>query len=237
MIGALVANWKHKHRRNTTANYRGKLQQFLRVLEGFGAQRIQAPKVPPETARPVTATGGELAKLMEAPPAWLRLYMLLYFQCGLRRAETLRVTRRSWNPDAHTATIQVKGGTTRTAELTPEVEALMGAVGEPDDPDTSYIDLLHGKHITAEGLKKAWHRHRDRCGVNPQLIAHDLRRTAATILFNATKDLRVPQQLLGHKNLASTLRYLAPMAPDEARKYSELLHFHNYTTKEDQKPS
>ena len=60
--------------------------------------------------------------------------------------------------------------------------------------------------------------------------AHDLRRSAATILYMATKDLRVPQQLLGHKNLASTLAYLAPMAPDEARRYQELLRFDHFHT-------
>jgi len=64
--------------------------------------------------------------------------------------------------------------------------------------------------------------------VNDELTAHDLRRTAATILYGATKDLRVPQQLLGHKNLSSTLEYLAPLAPDEARRYAELLRFDKF---------
>lgn len=157
--------------------------------------------------------------------------MLLYLQCGLRRAETLRVTSRSWDRQAHTVTIEVKGGRVRVAQITPDVEVLLAAADEnhpaPDDP---YIHVLHGKPITPHGLAKAWTRHKAACAINPHLVPHDLRRTAATILYTATKDLRVPQQLLGHKNLPSTLEYLAPLHPDEARKYAELLRFDKFNS-------
>lgn len=227
MVGALLAQWRKRLRRNTVANYRGKLQQFLNAAQHFGAPPIRAPKVPPQTARPTIATGEELAKLMAQPSAWLRLYMLLYFQCGLRRAETLRLTPRTWNRETHTVTIPTKGGTVRTAEVTSEVEALFAACGEID-PDKPFLEALHGRPLTGHALTQAWQRLRQRAGVNPGLNAHDLRRTAATILYTATKDLRVPQQLLGHKKLESTLSYLAPLHPDEARKYAELLRFDKF---------
>jgi len=229
LVGALVASWKKRLAHNTVSNYTGKLQQFLGVLHNFGAPLIHTPKVAPERPRTTVATGDELARLFASPPAWMRLYLLFYFQCGMRRAETLRVTPRSWNREHHTAIIQVKGGGLRTALLTPEAEALMEGCGN-QDPDTSFIDALHGRHITPAGLNKAWQRHRDLCGVNPHVHAHDLRRTAATIVHHATHDLRAAQQLLGHKNLTSTLSYLAPMAPEDARKYQELLRFDKFHT-------
>ena len=154
--------------------------------------------------------------------------MLLYFQCGLRASEALAITPRNWNRETHTVTIRVKGGRLRTAELTPDTEALLNACGENSDPDQSAVATLHGGPITKNGVNAAWKRHREKCGINPKLTAHDLRRTAATILYTATHDLRVAQQLLGHKNLSSTLHYIAPMAPNEARKYSELLRFEHF---------
>lgn len=165
---------------------------------------------------------------MANPQPFLRLYMLLYFQCGLRASEALAVTPRSWNPEQHTVSIPVKGKKTRTAEVTPEVETLFDAAHGDATETRSFIELLRGKPVTQNSMRQAWEKHRKKCRISEQVTAHDLRRTAATILYTATKDLRVPQQLLGHQNLASTLRYIAPMAPDEARRYAELLRFDKF---------
>ena len=167
---------------------------------------------------------------MTNPQPFLRLYMLLYFQCGLRASEALATTPRNWNPEQHTVTIPVKGKKMRTAEVTPEVETLFLAAHAQATDDRSFIELLRGRPVTQNSLRQQWQRHRTNCGISPKVTAHDLRRTAATILYAATKDLRVPQQLLGHQNLASTLRYIAPLAPDEARRYAELLRFDKFHT-------
>lgn len=155
--------------------------------------------------------------------------MVLYLQCGLRRTETLRVTPRSWDRQAHTVAIEVKGGRIRVAQITADVENLLIAADEnnpaPDDP---YICVLHGKPIGPHGLNRAWQVHKRNCGISTHIIPHDLRRTAATIVYASTHDLRVPQQLLGHKNLSSTLDYLAPLHPNEARRYAELLRFDKF---------
>ncbi|MGC1604241.1 MAG: site-specific integrase [Candidatus Acidiferrum sp.] len=227
MIGALVGNWRKRHKPSTAYNYRAKLKALLSAMAPFGLQPMRVPKVPLPNQRATIATGDELYRLLKQPPAFLRLFILLYLQCGLRRAEALAVTPRTWDREHHTVTIRVKGGRIRTAQITDDVEALLVSAGDPD-PDTSYISALRGKNLTGRVILMAWQTHRKKCGINPEVTAHDLRRTAATILYHATKDLRVPQQLLGHKNLASTLSYLAPMAPDEARKYQELLRFEHF---------
>jgi integrase len=184
--------------------------------------------VPPPQQRGTVASGDELIALMANPQPFLRLYMLLYFQCGLRSSEALAVTPRSWNTENHTVTIPVKGKRVRTAEVTPEVESLFIAANAPQTEDRSFIELLRGRKVTQSAIRQAWERHRRDSGVSEEVTAHDLRRTAATILYNITKDLRVPQQLLGHQNLNSTLRYIAPMAPDEARRYAALLQFGHF---------
>jgi integrase len=226
LIHALFSRWKARLGGNTVLAYRTQLRKLLTLLEGQGAPHIPLPKVRPRQ-RAVTATTEELALILKEPPASLRLFLLLYFQCGLRRAETLRVTPRCWNRDQHTVTIEVKGGRTRTAHLTPDVEALLTSAGDPD-PDTPFLHALHGKPITAAGLNHAWQTYRNKLGIRTEVTTHDLRRTAATIVYTATKDLRSAQQLLGHQNLASTLSYLAPLHPDDARKYAELLRFEHF---------
>ncbi len=229
ITGALLANWLKSHKRSTAYAKRLQLQRLLRLLEEIGAPHIKLAKIAKPEARATVATPTELASLFATPAPWLRLFMLLYLQCGLRRAETLRVTLRSWNRDKHQVTVATKGHRTRVAEITEDVEALLAAIDQANtDPDMPCIHALHGKPITAHGINKAWARHRTNSGISGNLIPHDLRRTAANIVYSSTHDLRAPQQLLGHKNLASTLEYLTPLHPDEARKYAELLRFDKF---------
>lgn len=236
MVGALVAEWRKKFSANYTYNRRQSLQEFLGYLTHFGAQPMKPPRVPYPANRAIVMRGDELARLLTNPPAYVRLYILLYLQCGLRRAEALAVTPRTWDRENHTVSVKVKGGHTRTLEVTADVENMFAAAGNDPDPDTSFIHILRGRRISDSALRQAWRRHRRACGIPDTVTAHDLRRSAATILYAATKDLRVPQQLLGHKSLASTLKYLAPLAPDEARRYSELLRFDQFHPKEGEKP-
>ncbi len=231
MIGALVATWRKRHKPSTCYAYRSKLANLLGALVSFGAPILKPPKLPPPRPRGVVATGNELTRLLADPQPWLRLFILLYLQCGLRKHEALAVTPRTWNRENHTVTIPIKGGRIRTAQVTDDVEILFLAAGDPD-PDTTYISALRGRKVNDSGMGQAWTALKKRTGINPTVTAHDLRRTSATILYTATKDLRVPQQLLGHQDLTSTLRYLAPMAPDEARKYTDLLRFHNFKSTE-----
>lgn len=201
------------------------------MLQAYGAPPIELPRVKPGAQRATVATTEELGRLVTTAKPHMRLFILLYFQCGLRLSEALRVTPRSWNPETHTVTVQTKGGNIRAAEVTAEVERLFEAARPWEGRDTeNFITLLAGTPQSARSMSANWKRHRIACNISPEVTAHDLRRTAASILYAATKDLRVPQQLLGHKNLASTLRYLAPLAPDEARRYAELLRFDKFTS-------
>ena len=47
----------------------------------------------------------------------------------------------------------------------------------------------------------------DKAGVNGQASAHSFRHTLATKLLALTNDLRLVQRALGHRSIASTIRY------------------------------
>jgi integrase len=52
--------------------------------------------------------------------------------------------------------------------------------------------------------------------------AHSMRRTKATLIYRKTKNLRAVQLLLGHSDIASTVRYLG-IEVDDALEISEQL--------------
>jgi hypothetical protein len=129
MIGALLGSWKTRYAKSTAYGYRNKLKNLLTAMQPFGLQPMKTPRLPPPPARAVTATHNELVLLLSDPEPWLRLFILLYLQCGLRRSEALAVTPRTWDREQHTVTIPVKGGSTRTAQVTADVEILFSGGG------------------------------------------------------------------------------------------------------------
>lgn len=62
--------------------------------------------------------------------------------------------------------------------------------------------------MDANSLRKLFANLRRKLGIRRKLTAHDLRRTTATRIYDATRDVRLVQALLGHGDLGSTLWYL-----------------------------
>lgn len=77
------------------------------------------------------------------------------------------------------------------------------------DPDTPFVCLMHPwATIQDRNLRQSFNRVRRKLGITRNLRPHDLRRTTAVNVLNITKDLRIVQAVLGHKDLQSTLHYL-----------------------------
>lgn len=200
--------------------------KFLKHLHAnHGGRRLWEglPKVRFPDPRTVTITPEEYTRLLQASPPWLRLFVLLISQMALRAKEAFTVA-----PKDHVAgciTIRTKGGQKRTIPTTPDVETMFAAVDHGGDAQTPFVWQLgtwtapgEPNLSTAQArILKAWQKAKKAANVREEVHPHDLRRTAATIVYRQTHDLKLVQQLLGHKRLASTLHYLAPHEPEEIR--------------------
>lgn len=73
-------------------------------------------------------------------------------------------------------------------------------------PFVTYLSVKRGRHRASFyiGFKLILAR----AGLDERITPHDLRRTAAVKMLNATGDIRDVQSLLGHKRLANTVWYL-----------------------------
>lgn len=154
------------------------------------------------------------------------LIIRLMLQCGLRSAETATVTvGQVWrggsvNPGLYIPGSVSKGHVGRVVDI-PEVV---------QDTISKYIRWMITKDLPTEPAGRLFYAHKTRGPLQPRDIQrivnwvgnwrlerhihpHMLRHTYATRLLKFT-NIRVVQQLLGHKSLATTQIYLHPTSED-----------------------
>jgi integrase len=245
-IISLVDEWKETYARSTVVGRRDTLKRLLTFIDRTHRTYLaeSVPRVPPGDQRHVTATNEEISKLLAIAPTWMRALILFARVLGLRRGEIIDLTPRNFDQQTKGLNFIRKGGGTSGLPVPPELERIISFAGERDTNERVLVTLgmrwpsertsRHVKQQTQEARERSaannivsnsWTSLKKRAGVNPDLHIHDLRHTAATEAFTETKDLRTVQQLLGHRSLSSTMRYLAPLKTEELREQlKELNH-------------
>lgn len=147
------------------------------------------------------------------------------YATGLRVGDIVAVTRRALSEGRAHGNIRttVKGGDERVlpwAGAPEEWERLLGAFNGQPGALSTVADLLTGKPNASTLPHSAAHKRLDRAlkrlalsvGINDRVHLHRLRRTVAVRVLRDTNDITIAQQMLGHRNIATTARYV-----DEAR--------------------
>jgi integrase len=218
LITAMVTSWKARLSKRTAYSRRNALGRFLRFVDRTHNTRIadQLPKLQKPGPRTTIATDTETAAILAKAPLWMKCFILLCRGLGLRHSEASHLTPAHFREDTQTITFDRKGAGTSNLPVPPELAQMIrtAALHSPTDPIIKSLGC-NGTHIMSIG--RTWRRLRRDAAANPNLCIHDLRRTIATQLYDATKDLRAVQQLLGHNNLSSTLLYIAPLDPERLR--------------------
>lgn len=132
----------------------------------------------------------------------IELMIRLAAEGGLRRNEIARVNSKDivLNNGNYSLLVHGKGDKERLVPLSISLAQLMlkrpkGWLFPSDDPKHS------GEHIIGDTV----YRKIKRCTGYP---THALRRMYATHLYNATHNLRIVQELLGHESVDTTQRYI-----------------------------
>ncbi len=139
----------------------------------------------------------------------MRLFIMLTASHGFRFNEARTFTLGMYCRQTKSITHPTKGHDTNTVPATDELQNLLESFPPNTDTATPVILLLpRPAPATARPIYDEWKKTLKRAGANPHLHIHDLRRTLAVRAYDATKDLRTVQQLLGHRNLQTTCLYL-----------------------------
>ncbi|MFI3116047.1 MAG: tyrosine recombinase XerC [Clostridia bacterium] len=137
--------------------------------------------------------------------------ILLFLSCGLRVSELVGINLNDIQDFA--LRIRGKGNKERIVYLNqPCIDALTEYLKVRQNPNLSDENALfisrQSNRINVQTVKWIVKKHVGQSGLNrDDISAHKLRHTAATLMYSNGVDIRTLQEVLGHKNLDTTMIY------------------------------
>jgi len=129
---------------------------------------------------------------------------------GLRVAECVGLDVGDLDLHRGTALVRGKGARERIAPLgggaVRALRAYLAARPRPADPRPVFLNR-RGSRLTARSVRRVVRDTALRAGVDPHVTPHTLRHSFATHLLDRGANLREVQELLGHRNIATTQIY------------------------------
>jgi len=213
-VQAVCAEWRgfSQHTRST---YSKCLRRFLTYLEEIGeapkAIARAVPRIHAPTYRTVIATDAERDSLLAGADPALRFFLRLCGDLGIRHRTAARMTLANYDPATRALRFTTKNHTHQTLPVTAAIADTITALLPGSDKHIPIVALLHTGRAMGQNprLLKRWWALKKKLGIRPELRIHDLRRTVAEDLWEATHDLRPIQAQLGHRSISTTARYLA----------------------------
>ena len=155
-----------------------------------------------------------------------RAMIALIYRTGLRIRETLALFVEDVNLDAGTVRVLIgKGKEDRTVGIDSGAAAYIDAwmpgwtaVSDRFETRTPLFCTRNGKRVLPSYVRDLLPRLALRAGINKRVHAHGLRHTHAAQLAAEGQPVNLIQQQLGHRNIATTNRYLEHIHPAELIK-------------------
>jgi integrase/recombinase XerC len=163
----------------------------------------------------------DVAKLLDAPPACEpaglrdRAILETLYSAGLRVSELTGLNRDDLDLDSGLATVRGKGKRERLALLGGKAQAAIrhwlearGSMApERKRSQPAVFVNQRGGRLTARSVGRLLEKYLAQAGLDPRTSPHTLRHSFATHLLDRGADIRSVQELLGHRNLATTQIY------------------------------
>lgn len=218
----------------TVANKHLRLKSFLKFA-GVDVKAVMPPVPKYEAKLPTIYTPEEIAAILTATDEYLRIVIELGLKLGLREQEISHAEFGDVNEKDHTFRVQskprykfrVKDSEQRDIPIPTDLLARLKEWKENHSKGRLIVPTATGE--PNQKLLRSLKRLARRAGLNcgrcdgckgelqecQQWTLHKFRRTFCTTLLRNGIDLKTCQSLMGHSDLASTMRYLRPASTKE----------------------
>ncbi len=223
--GYVAALHEAGYARSSVSRRLASLRSFFRFAqrEGLCANNPAKPLRNPRRERklPHFLSSGDVARLLEAPPAddpmGLRDRAILetMYSAGLRVSELVGMNDGDMDLAEGLVRIRGKGRRERLSPLgTFAVRALQRwlkvrelAASEPIGAEAPVFLNKFGRRLTTRSVARMLEKYLKQTGLDLRTSPHTLRHSFATHLLDRGADIRSVQELLGHKSLVTTQIY------------------------------
>lgn len=222
-VRAWLTSLKGKNYQSSSySRYMAALKNFLNYIKKFEGTNIQdLSSVRIKTQRkslPKALTVTDAMCSLKATSdisknTWIQLrdyaLLILIYGCGLRISEALSVTRS--NLGSNYLVIKGKGNKERSVPILEDIRLaidnyLKSCPHKQNNNDQLFVGV-QGKPLNPAVFQRQIRKIRAKIGLSDSVTPHTFRHSFATHMLINGADLRSIQELLGHKNLATTEIY------------------------------
>ena len=188
----------------------GALRFFYGTTLGQKELAEQIPFARKDDALPAVLSREQVMQLLRAEPNLkMRTAFTTIYAAGLRVSEVVALTVRDIDSARMVIRIQqAKGRKDRYVMLSEQLLAILRAHWKRTHPPHWLFpgpDL--SKPVTTRSLQRSFRSAADAVGLEDEVTVHALRHSFATHLLEQGVDIRIIQDLLGHRQITSTTRY------------------------------
>ena len=188
----------------------GALRFFYGTTLGQRQVSEQIPYARREDTLPAVLARDEIVRFLKAvTDLQMRTTFIAIYAAGLRVSEAVKLTARDIDSARMVITIrQAKGRKDRYVMLSEQLLGILRTYWKQTRPEHW---LFPGpdpfRPITTRSVERACRKAAEAAGLDKTVTVHTLRHSFATHLLEQGVDIHVIQDLLGHRNIASTTRY------------------------------
>ena len=179
----------------------------------------QLPKLPAKSEKlPAAPPLAVVVQTIGTADGWLRIAIALAALAGLRCGEVRALEVRDVDLDAGRLFVRrafsadevcvPKGRDERAVPVTPMLAAILADACDGKGPTARLVADGHGKALNEQAVGAAWRRLQARLGIEPMWRFHQLRHFFGTTCLRGGGNVEAVRRLLGHRDLASTTRYV-----------------------------
>jgi site-specific recombinase XerD len=187
----------------------GALRFFYRTTLGLKEVSENIPYARRADPLPAVLARDEVERFLKVVPNLkMRTAFITIYAAGLRVSEVVKLTARDIDSARMVIIIrQAKGRKDRYVMLSEQLLGILRDYWKRERPQNCLFPGHPGRRITTRQLQRVFRDAADAAGLDEAVSVHTLRHSFATHLLEQGVDIHVIQDLLGHRNIASTTRY------------------------------
>jgi site-specific recombinase XerD len=188
----------------------GALRFFYSVTLGRKDIAEDIPFARREDTLPAVLTPEEVVRLLEAvEPLKFRIALTTIYATGLRVSEVVALTAKDIDSERMVIHIrQAKGRRDRYVMLSEQLLVILRRYYKSQRPQLYlFPGPIPGQPLTTRSVQRVCRAAADKTGIAKGVTVHTLRHSFATHLLEQGVDIRIIQDVLGHRQITSTTRY------------------------------